>query len=308
MRQQVEDFVQHLRVVRGLSPHTLAAYESDLHQMVAFLEGAGLDDLSAVTTRTLRAFLASLGETAASTRARKLSAVRVFFDWVAEDRGDDRNPARALATPRKGHKLPHVLSAGEADQLAEPALRPATLRKAILQARDAVLVELLYGSGLRVSECVGLDIAQVDLKTGEVRVVGKGNKERVVPLSEAAVDAVHQWLEVRPLLEPTAAQALVLNARGGRLTARSAARLLKARGLNAGVNKDVHPHALRHSFATHLLQGGADLRSIQEMLGHASLSTTQKYTHLTTDSLLSVHRRCHPRGDADAADDEGDDR
>ena len=163
-------------------------------------------------------------------------------------------------------------------------------------ARDAVIVELLYGSGLRVSECVGLDIQQLDLRKGEVRVLGKGSKERIVPLSAAAVDAVQEWLAVRTLLQPAAEEAaLVLNARGGRLSARSAARLLKQRGLVAGVAKDVHPHALRHSFATHLLEGGADLRSIQEMLGHASLSTTQKYTHLELDRLLSVYRESHPR-------------
>ena len=297
MEDRVAAFVQHLFVTRNLSPHTAKAYRTDLAQMGRFLEARGRGDLSEVTTRDLRAFLASLSSLAATTRARKLSALRTFFDWVAEERGDGRNPARALGAPRKAQRLPHVLSAGEAARLAEPNARPSTLRREVLLARDAVIVELLYGSGLRVSECVGLDIQQLDLRKGEVRVLGKGSKERIVPLSAAAVDAVQEWLVVRTLLQPAAEEsALVLNARGGRLSARSAARLIKQRGLVAGVAKDVHPHALRHSFATHLLEGGADLRSIQEMLGHASLSTTQKYTHLTTDSLLSVHRRAHPRG------------
>ena len=305
MEDRVAPFMQHLVVTRNLSPHTAKAYRTDLTQMGRFLEARGRGDLSQVTTRDLRAFLASLSSLAATTRARKLSALRTFFDWVAEERGDDRNPARALGAPRKAQRLPHVLSAGEAARLAEPNAHPSTLRREVLLARDAVIVELLYGSGRRVSECVGLDIQQLDLRKGEVRVLGKGSKERIVPLSAAAVDAVQEWLAVRTLLQPAAEEAaLVLNARGGRLSARSAARLLKQRGLVAGVAKDVHPHALRHSFATHLLEGGADLRSIQEMLGHASLSTTQKYTHLTTDSLLSVHRRAHPRGGTES---DGDD-
>lgn len=301
--ESLDAYLLHLGAVRNLSPHTLHAYRNDLDQLLAFLEGLGATDLDAVDTRTLRRFLASRADDAASTRSRKLSAVRGFFDWLADERGDDRNPARALASPRGARTLPHVLSVPEAATLADHTPAAPTVRREVLDARDAVLVELLYGSGLRVSECVGLDIGQLDLTRGEVRVLGKGRKERVVPLSAAARDAVTDWLSLRSLLAPET-DALILNARGGRLSARSAARLVKTRGLVSGVPKDVHPHALRHSFATHLLAGGADLRSIQEMMGHASLSTTQQYTHLSTDALLSVHRRCHPRG----ADDDGDDR
>jgi len=301
--KSLDAWLVHLEAVRGLSPHTLDAYRNDLTQLLVFLDSLGVRDLDAVDTRTLRRFLASRADDAATTRARKLSAVRGFFDWLAESRGDDRNPARALASPRGARTLPHVLSESEAATLADHTPAAPTLRRELLEARDAVLVELLYGSGLRVSECVGLDIGQLDLTRGEVRVLGKGKKERVVPLSTAARDAVADWLPLRSLLAPET-DALILNARGGRLTARSAARIVKKRGLVSGVPKDVHPHALRHSFATHLLAGGADLRSIQEMMGHASLSTTQQYTHLSTDALLSVHRRCHPRG----ADDGGDDR
>jgi len=309
MTRELAEFVRHLEVERNLSPNTVAAYRKDLSQLMSFLEqkldtGFSAEDVS---TRDLRSFLGTLATTAPATRARKLSALRVFFSWAAERRGDDRNPASALSAPRTGRRLPHVLSAAEADVLADAPSRKTTVRQEVLAARDAVLVELLYGSGLRVSECTGLDINRLDLTRGEVRVLGKGDKERVVPMAQAAVDAVRSYLSVRPLLNPGPAEkALVLNARGGRLTSRSAGRLLKARGLQSGVMKDVHPHALRHSFATHLLEGGADLRSIQEMLGHASLSTTQNYTHLTTDSLLSVHRRCHPRGAADPGATEGD--
>lgn len=252
----------------------------------------------------MRAFLASQTSLSAATRKRRLSAIRSFFDWVAEQRGDDRNPARALSAPRAPRRLPHVLSPDEAERVADAAPPRRDLKREILDARDAVLTELLYGAGLRVSEAVALDLGGVDLARREVRVLGKGRKERLVPLTAAACDAVRAWLEVRSLLEPPADErALLLNHRGGRLSSRSAARNLKGRALEAGVGKDVHPHALRHSFATHLLDGGADLRSIQEMLGHASLSTTQQYTHLSTDGLLSVHRRCHPRGGAQAEDE-----
>ncbi len=311
MRGEVAAFARHLTVERNLSPRTVTAYEADLEQLAAFFEARddGLVSVDAISTRDLRTFLASQADASPSTRARKLSALRTFFDWVADQAGHDRNPAAVLRAPRSGRRLPDVLSVPEADALADSAPPVPTVRKEILQARDAALVELLYGSGLRVSECVGLDIGQLDLKTGTVRVLGKGNKERIVPVPQAAIDAVTEYLPLRGLLTPAPKErALLLNARGGRLTSRSAARLVKTRALLAGVPKDVHPHALRHSFATHLLEGGADLRSIQEMLGHASLSTTQNYTHLTTDSLLSVHRRCHPRGAGAAPDSEGDER
>ncbi len=298
MRDLIERFVQHLRIERGLSEHTIRAYQRDLEQLAAHLQERGTTDVDALTPRDLRGFLAARhARSSAATRARKLSSVRTFLDWVAERRGDDRNPARALSAPRGSHHLPHVLGEREAGRLADVETSADTVRQQILWARDAALVELLYGSGLRVSEAVGLDIAGLDLKTGEVRVTGKGRKERVAPMPRSSVQAMTDWLALRTVLAPALDEtAVFLNNRGGRLSARSVSRLLKRRAGQAGVPKDVHPHALRHSFATHLLQGGADLRSIQEMLGHASLSTTQKYTHLTVEGLLSVHRRCHPRG------------
>ena len=304
MGPQIERFIEHLRVERGLSEHTCRAYRRDLEQLAEHLDTLGTTDLDALTPRDLRGFLATRhARSAPATRARKLASLRTFLDWVAERRGDDRNPARALSAPRRSQHLPHVLAEAEAGRLADVEPAADTVRAQTLRTRDAALVELLYGSGLRVSEVVGLDIAGLDLKTGAVRVTGKGRKERVVPMPRSAVDGVADWLTLRPLLAPAEDEAAVfLNARGGRLSARSVSRLLKTRALDAGVPKDVHPHALRHSFATHLLEGGADLRSIQEMLGHASLSTTQKYTHLTVEGLLGVHRACHPRGKDDAAD------
>ena len=305
MRARVDRFIEHLRVERALSEHTCRAYRRDLLQLVEHLEERGEHDLDALTPRDLRGFLAAQhARSAPATRARKLASLRTFFDWLAERRGDDHNPARALSAPRRSQHLPHVLGTREAARLADVEPAAETVRQETLRARDAALVELLYGSGLRVSEAVGLDMARVDLKRGEVRVLGKGRKERVIPMPGMAVDVLRNWLAVRPLLGPAEGEpALFLNARGGRLSARSVSRLLKRRAIEAGVNKDVHPHALRHSFATHLLEGGADLRSIQEMLGHASLSTTQKYTHLTVDGLLDIHRRHHPRG-AQSEEDE----
>jgi len=305
MHSQVARFLQHLAVERGLSAHTVRAYGRDLQQFEQFLRGhwrlaadAALvaDDIGPADVRT---FLArEHGHHSPATRRRKLSSLRSFLDWVADHRGDERNPARALHSPRLGRHLPNVLSVPEAEAMLEPAAGEGNLSAGLLVLRDRALLELLYGSGLRASEVVALDSSRIDLKNSEVRVMGKGNKERVVPLGEPCVEAINQWLAVRHLMAPTAAAdgALFLNARGGRLGTRSLRRIVKQRGITAGVMRDVHPHALRHSFATHLLDGGADLRAIQEMLGHASLSTTQHYTHLTVEGLMGTHRNCHPRG------------
>lgn len=296
MRDRVDDFCAHQRAVLGRSPHTVDAYRRDLRQFADFLDEAGGGLLADVDARLVRSFLARRhGASSARTRRRKLAALRTFFDWVADRRGDEHNPARGVSAPKEPSRLPTVLAPAEAERLIEAASAPGDLKAQLLALRDRALAELLYGSGLRVSEAVGLDMASVDLKRGEVRVMGKGSKERVVPLGEPCVDALAAWLEVRPLLTPSTAPVFV-NQRGGRLTARSVQRSLKARARRSGLDKDVHPHALRHSFATHLLDGGADLRSIQEMLGHASLSTTQKYTHRTVEGLLAVHRASHPRG------------
>jgi len=303
---RIPRFLDHLRAERGLSVHTVRAYRRDLEQLRDHLAAGGAEatpSVDSVDARQLRAFLAARhGSSAPATRARKLSAIRTFLDWVAEGRGDDRNPAREVQAPKQRRRLPHVLSEEEAERLAEgvPAVRP---RSEVLQARDRAIVELLYGSGLRVAECTGLDLGGVDLVRGEVRVLGKGGKERIVPVGGPALEAVQAWLLVRALLRPRGERAMFLNQRGGRLSPRSVRAMVRDRALQLGIDKHVHPHALRHSFATHVLDGGGDLRAIQEMLGHASLSTTQRYTHLTAGGLLDVHRRAHPR----AKDPSGDD-
>jgi integrase/recombinase XerC len=313
---RLRSFLEHLRVERGLADLSIRAYGLDLGQFGEFLrlrDGLRPDrlpDVDKLNVRDVRAFLAQIHAShSSSSRARKLSTIRTFLDWVADQRGDDRNPARIVVSPKRSQRLPEVLSPGEADRLAEAEPIPASVglgaapshravRDEALAARDRAVVELLYGSGLRVGECVSLDIGQIDLKRGEVHVIGKGNKERIVPLGEPSRDALRDWLAVEGLFgrNENAQRALFLNTRGGRMSDRSVRRMVKQRALMAGVDKDVHPHALRHSFATHLLDGGADLRAIQEMLGHASLSTTQRYTHRKVESLLRVHRSSHPRG------------
>ena len=308
--RRLAGFLDHLRAERGLSPATIRAYRRDLLQLGEFLVARWTlkadkePDLDRLDPRDVRAFLALRhGRSSPATRARKLAAVRTFGDWLADHRGDDRNPGRPLSSPKRGQHLPRVLGIGEAERLAEgPGADGPGLD--LVALRDRALIELMYGSGLRVGECESLDTGGIDLKRNEVRVVGKGNKERRVPLGEPCSEALAAWMEVRPLLDskPGAERALFLGVRGGRLSARAVRRMVKRRALEAGIDLDVHPHALRHSFATHLLDGGADLRSIQEMLGHASLSTTQRYTHLSVERLLDVHRRCHPRGSASAAE------
>jgi len=310
-------FLEHIRVERGLAALSIRAYSLDLMQFGEFFRvRAGLAsgecaNVDSLDVRDIRAFLADIHEShSSSSRARKLSALRSFLDWVAEGRGDDCNPARVVLSPKRSQRLPEVLSMKEAECLAEGVPRPQKQsrrprRAAALRLRDRAVVELLYGSGLRVGECAALDAHQIDLKAAEVRVLGKGNKERVVPLGDPCRDALSDWLSVEGVLKrgTEAGSALFLNTRGGRMSDRSIRRMVKQRALRLGVAKDVHPHALRHSFATHLLDGGADLRAIQEMLGHSSLSTTQRYTHRKVESLLEIHRNSHPRGRGDGADE-----
>jgi integrase/recombinase XerC len=293
------EFVTHLGAHRGLSPETARAYASDLGQFVAWLaaERGSVVFPDGVQARDVRAFLARRhGSAEPATRGRKLSALRTFFRWWGERLGHDHNPARGLVGPRRPRKLPTVLTAPEAEATVLGRDPEPELPVGLAALRDRAIVELMYGSGLRVSEVASLDLRSLDLRSGEVRVLGKGRKERVVPLGEPCIEALRAWVQARPRLPVgEGEQAVFLNLRGGRLTTRSMGRLLAVRALAAHVPRHVHPHAMRHSFATHLLDGGADLRAIQEMLGHASLATTQRYTHVTTEGLLAAHRAAHPR-------------
>jgi integrase/recombinase XerC len=296
-------FERHLTAERGLSAHTVRAYLGDVAALLEHACACGLDDVAGLDIHVIRAWLGAQhasGMTRA-TLARRAAAARAFTalgysrGWLASD------PGPLLATPKAVRHLPDVLgqdqiaavlAAGEAapQDAAEP-------REAAIAARDTAIMELLYASGIRVSELCGLDVGDIDDGRRTVRVLGKGNKERVVPIGVPAARAVRRWQETgRPLLVTEGSgAALYLGARGGRLDPRTARRVVHARIAAAGSVPDAGPHGLRHSAATHLLEGGADLRSVQEILGHASLSSTQIYTHVSVERLLAAYRQAHPR-------------
>ena len=291
MQEWLDRFQQFLAVERNVSVHTCAAYRRDLAEFHAFLSGAGGEavNLSRIDHLRLRRYLAELHKRNQRTSiARKLSALRTFFRYLVREGALATNPAEAVATPKRNRYLPKTLSVDEAATLMERG-HSTTL----LALRDRAILELFYSSGLRISELTGLDVGGLDLRENLVRVLGKGRKERIVPVGRKAHEALVAYLDARgPLADD---QPLFANHRGGRLTPRSIQRHLKVWLIKAGVLKDISPHALRHSFATHLLDGGADLRAIQELLGHASLSTTQRYTQVSVDQLMAVYDKAHPR-------------
>ncbi|MDT8442792.1 MAG: tyrosine recombinase XerC [Desulfuromonadales bacterium] len=292
MNNWIHDFSKYLCDERNLSPHTRAAYLRDLAEFQSFMEqngGAGRADLKRIDSFLLRRYLADLHKRNQRTSiARKLSALRTFFRYLVREGHLSGNPAEGLSTPKLNRYLPKTLSVDEAAALMERGYGTT-----LSDLRDRAIVELFYASGLRVSELTSLDVGALDLRERLVRVIGKGRKERILPIGRKSHEALVTYLEARGM--PADDEPLFLNARGGRLTPRSVQRNLKTRLLKAGIIKDISPHALRHSFATHLLDGGADLRAIQELLGHASLSTTQKYTQVSVDQLLSVYDKAHPR-------------
>lgn len=290
-------FLKHLAVSQGASPQTLRAYSSDIADFHAFavenLDGA-LSSLSSVDSQLVRSYVSSIYEkVTASTLARKLSSLRSFYRFLLARGVVDRNPLEGVRIPKQSRYLPTVLSQEEAGRLVE--MPPADVHLGI---RDRAILELLYGSGLRVGELVALDIGQVERVAGWVRVLGKGNKERDVPVGRCALMAVESWLVEREnWLAATrqTTQALFISKRCTRLSERSVARLVDKYVLESGVPLRISPHGLRHTFATHLLESGADLRHIQEMLGHVSLSTTQRYTHVQLGRLFEVYDKCHPK-------------
>ena len=276
------------------SLHTRRAYVSDIQRLCDFLAQRGYQsELEAICPTEIRAFLASLYRARkGSTMARVLASLKAFFDFLLKEGLVKVNPARGIRSPKGEHRLPSFLNVDEVFELIG-----ACDHSSALGLRDRAILEVLYGAGLRVSELTNLDVGHLDARVGMVRVVGKGNKERVVPLGEKGVAAVRAYLAARPQSRPRSgeSQALFLNARGGRLSSRSVGRILEKYARKLMVTRKVHPHALRHSFATHLLDAGADLRFIQELLGHVSLSTTQKYTHLSLGKIMEVYDRAHPR-------------
>jgi integrase/recombinase XerC len=302
MEAYIERFDNYLAAIKNASLHTRRSYRSDLYDFFAFLKeneksiwNNGDIDLNAVTPLTVRDYLAYLYQkNAKSTIARKLAALKSFFKFMVKEGLVGSHPAHPVSTPRKELNIPTFLSVDEMFSLIE---QPDD--KKVLGMRDRAILELLYSCGLRVSEIVGLNLGNVDLDGGFVNVQGKGGKERMVPMGSKAGEALRAYLEMRSDLirEPDkeVAQAIFLNNRGGRLTARSIGRMIERYASRLSVFRPVHPHAIRHTFATHLLDAGADLRAIQELLGHSSLSTTQKYTHMGIDRLMEVYDEAHPR-------------
>ena len=316
MNSAVKQFLIYLRSVRNSSPNTIRSYEKDLEQFVAFLTppGVAMPSPQDITHLIIREFIAHLHDLRLekSSIARKLSAIRSFFKFAVREGLIVRNPASLVATPKLPKRVPSVLSAEELnaflDGVASGGGRgPGRRRRGserddsgLLIRRDRAILEMLYASGLRVSELTGLNLADMDRKELMLRVRGKGNKERIVPYggkAEKALDAYQPWREeiLRKAGGRGDPQAVFLNHFGTRLTQRSVARIVKKYARLANVNWDLHPHSLRHAFATHLLADGADLRAIQELLGHSSLSTTQRYTHATIRQLLEVYDKAHPR-------------
>ena len=322
MKATLKDFLQHLRR-RDVSAHTLAAYENDVATFLkhtAHIRQKPLDDLGAadVDTFAIRAFLGELSRQrlSASSAARKLSAIRTFVKFLRREDLLDDDPAALVASPKKPETIPAHLTLDEMSRLLEMPDSSTPLGR-----RDRAILELFYASGLRLSELVGLGIEDVNLSGRMVRVLGKGRKERLVPFNNSTAQAVRQYLADRAALAPAESKErraksggaresgesrksresrggkspLFLNYRGGRLTTRSVDRLVRKYVALCGAKFGISPHALRHSFATHLLAAGADLRAIQELLGHASLSTTQRYTHVNATQLINVYKKAHPR-------------
>ncbi len=314
MRAAVQEFLTYLRAERDASGHTLRNYQSDLEQFLAYLErrmqSGTMPTPGAVDSMAIRGFLAGLhGEgLAKSSLARKLATLRSFFRFLCRQGRLPANPADLVSGAKRSVRMAPHLSVDETFQLlaaagkAGPAAEASGRQAApMLAARDQAILELFYASGLRISELVGLNLPDMDLEGGLVRVLGKGRKERVVPVGREARKALRAYLDERDLRPgrdaagPPEREPLFLNWRGGRLTTRSVARIVLRRLQTSGLGKKITPHGLRHSFATHLLSGGADLRAIQELLGHARLSTTQRYTHIGLDTVLRVYDDAHPR-------------
>lgn len=304
MRDTMNDFLRYLEVERGYSPNTLSAYRNDLSQFIAHLEsrrppsGEGderSDDWSSVDKATIVDFMIALKEReySSATVARKVAAVKSFFHFLLIERILADDPTATLDSPRVKKHLPQTLSPSDVDRLLEAP----SIDEGPKGIRDTAMLEALYATGMRVSELVALDVDDVDLAASTIRCYGKGSKERIIPLYPRVVDALERYLEtardryVKDRLE----RALFLNPRGRRLTRQGLWLIIKQYVENAGIEADVTPHTLRHSFATHLLDGGANLREVQKLLGHSKVSTTQIYTHLSNERLRSTYDGAHPR-------------
>jgi integrase/recombinase XerC len=291
MNDDIAHFIGYLGTERNVSPHTLSAYRGDLEQFHAFVRSERGEAATSgeVDHLLIRRYLALLHKDChRSSIGRKLAALRAFYKYLLREGRVRKNPAELVATPKREKKVPYHLTIDEVTALVE-----APREGEFLPLRDRAILETLYSCGIRVSELTGLDVGGADLEGGLVKVLGKGGKERIVPLGSKARSALTEYLAARS--NPATSAPLFINSRGGRLTRRSVARIVDKYILRLATMKKVSPHTLRHTFATHMLEGGADLRAIQELLGHSSLSTTQKYTHVSIDRLMEVYDKAHPK-------------
>ena len=300
MRQVIGNFLNYLTVEKGFPPNTIAAYRNDLNQLAGFIEEeaakrGSIPPWASFDRQSMLSYLLDLRQRnyAATTIARKVAAVRSFFKFMVAEGLIKANPIQDVRSPKIGRSLPRPISFSQVRLLIEQPSKLSTPEA----KRDRAMLELLYASGMRVSELVSLNLGDVDLENGYVRCLGKGNKERVIPIYEQAVLAVKEYIEeTRPqVVHNDEEKALFLNPRGERLTRQGFWQKLKEYAKSANLESEVTPHTLRHSFATHMLSGGADLRSVQELLGHANISTTQVYTHLTTEHIRRTYEQSHPR-------------
>jgi integrase/recombinase XerC len=293
MEHLIEAFLRHLELERRLSKHTVRAYAADLQQWTEFLKSEGMEETpEGVNSKVIRAYLSAMARSGLSRRtiARRMAAIRAFHKYLRRDRPELSDPTAAVSTPKLPKRLPRPVPQEQIQALlAAPDQSPLGLR-------DRAILEVLYATGMRASELVSLNIDSVDMARGEARVIGKGSKERLVLLGVPALEAVAEYVRLgRPALRPRDQEALFLNRFGTRLSDRSLRRILDKYIAKAGIALGVGPHALRHSFATHLLEGGADLRTVQELLGHASIRTTEVYTQVSRAHLREVYNRAFPR-------------
>jgi len=287
LSEAIVAFLRQMRDVRLASPHTVDAYRRDLKSFIALSGEMLLGEVKRSHVQDWLVAQHAQGRAPASL-ARRLSALRSMFDAATRAGWCEINPTDGMTPPKKSRRLPRTLSAEQTALLLNPT-------DASSELRDAALLAVMYGCGLRVSEAVGLELGDIDMPSAELRVHGKGGKERISPMPEGVSQLLDDYLQLRMSNPDLHEQALFLNRSGGRLSMRSVQRMLKARALATGADSSVTPHRLRHSFATHLLAGGVDLRAIQELLGHASLSTTERYTHLDIDKLTGIYDDAHPR-------------
>lgn len=295
MDEQIKEYLHYLTIERGLSLNTRASYERDLKQYLLFLEEKGVKDWQDVDRYTVVDFLALLSQEgkASTTITRMISSLRRFHQFLRQERYTDHDPMQHIESPKKAQKLPQTLSLAEVERLIAT---PDT--KTTLGIRDRAILEVMYATGLRVSELIGLKLGDIHLEMGLLQTVGKGDKERIVPLGDYAIHWLERYLdEARPLLTKKNQNEthLFVNNHGKGLSRQGIWKNLKQIVLKAGITKDVTPHTLRHSFATHLLENGADLRTVQELLGHADISTTQIYTHITKRRMTEVYKEFFPR-------------